>query len=310
MVGMAAHIFPGQGAQYVGMGKDLYENSAAAKGIFDRADKALGFSISALCFNGPEDKLKRTDICQLAIFTTSIAALEAFTAVEEGRGAARQLPGFVAGLSLGEYTALAAAGVLCFEDALSLVQARGRLMDKAAEAHPGKMAAIIGLDKDRVEDICRKTGIEIANLNCPGQVVVSGRARQMEEVKVELEKAGASKVVFLEVSGAFHSSLMKEASVELARHMDKCEFGEPKTRFISNVTAKPAAGAEEIRQNLVKQMYSPVLWEESVRFMAKEGVSRFYEIGPNRVLKGILRKIDPSLEVINIGKYMEAGNAA
>jgi len=304
---MVAYIFPGQGAQYVGMGRDLYERSIEARRVFDTADKTLGFSLSKLCFEGPDDKLKRTDICQVAIFTVSCAALEAFKARITTKDSYH--PAYMSGLSLGEYTALPATETLGLEEVLRLVRRRGELMEEAAKENPGSMAAVLGLDVETVRKVCVYSGVEIANLNCPGQIVISGRRELVQKAKVKLEEAGASKVIFLEVSGAFHCSLMKEASVKLAGEIEKYTFRIPKVPLVSNVTGRVQTSADEIKQNLVKQMYSSVLWESCIRFISAQGVKRFYEIGPGRTLKGILRKIDPSLEVINIERYGDIENA-
>ncbi|MFH1678002.1 MAG: ACP S-malonyltransferase [Candidatus Omnitrophota bacterium] len=294
---MIAFIFPGQGAQYVGMGKDLYEGFSEAREIFDKAQSVLGWDIKKRCFDGPEDMLKMTSICQPAILTVSTACLEVL------KPRINLAPNYTAGLSLGEYSALVASGVLLFEDALRLVRRRAELMEEAARMYPGKMAAIIGVDRDTVKNICLISGkVDIANLNCPGQVVISGEKDAIEKAKEIALQKGARKVIDLEVSGAFHSSLMWEAAMEFNSILEKqTPFEIPGVPVVSNVDARPKYKIIQITESLVKQIHSPVLWEDSVRFMIAQGVKKFFEIGPGRVLKGLIRKIDPAVEVINIG---------
>lgn len=307
---MVAFIFPGQGAQYVGMGKDLYETFKESKAVFDKADEVLGFSLSKLCFEGPQEELTRTQNCQPAILTASIAALQAFkTSVKCQVSSVK----YAAGLSLGEYSALLASGVLGLEDGLRLVRKRAELMEEAARRNPGKMAAILGLERGVLEAICKKSNAELANVNSPGQMVISGKTEAVEKAKnLALEK-GARRAIDLEVSGAFHSSLMKEAALEFKAFLEGFNLETGSIPVVSNVTAEPRYEAGEIREGLFKQIYSPVLWEDSVRFMAINGVKAFYEIGPGNVLKGLIRKIDSSLEVRNIESardILEVSNAA
>lgn len=299
---MLAYIFPGQGAQFVGMGGDLYENFSSAKGIFQKSDKALGFSISELCFNGPQEKLTLTENAQPAMLTVSIAALEALK--EYAKDSSYTLdfePKFVAGLSLGEYSALVAAGVLSFEEAVCLVKKRGQFMEEAAKNNPGKMLSIIGLDKEIVEGICKNSGCEIANLNCPGQIVISGKVAQIEEALELAKSKGAKHTVLLEVSGAFHCSLMKEAELKLAKEIRRLKFSLPKTSLVSNVTAKGEDEPQKIVDNLIKQVSSSTYWEDSIRFMVQEGVDCFLEIGSGTVLKGLNRRIVPDVKTLNLG---------
>lgn len=292
-----AFLFAGQGAQYIGMGKDLYGTFPESKAIFDQADEILGFSLSKLCFAGPLEELTQTQNCQPAIFTVSIAAFKAL--------AIYRLPftvTYAAGLSLGEYSALVATQALSFEDAVYLVRKRGEFMQEQAVKNPGKMLSIIGLDKAIVKQICLETGTQIANINCPGQIVISGGLKASQEAEIKAKECGAKSVMVLEVSGAFHSSLMKEASLKLAKELDRIEINTPRISVVSNVTAKPVNSALEIKDNLIKQVSSSVLWEDSMRFMLAEGITKFFEFGPGKILKGLLRRIEPKSEVINIEK--------
>lgn len=298
---MVAFIFPGQGSQYIGMGRDLYAAYPSSKEVFDKADKILGFPISRICFEGPMDVLTQTQNCQPAIFTASIAALSAFS----GQLSAVS---YTAGLSLGEYSALVASGALSFEDGLRLVKKRAELMEAATKKYPGKMSAVLGLGREELQGICLAAGAEIANLNCPAQVVITGRIEAVDKAKQLAQEKGAKRVIDLEVSGAFHSSLMKEAAQELNQQLKDYSILDAVVPVISNVTARSQEKSLEIRENMVKQVYSPVLWEDSVRYMACGGVKTFYEIGPGNILKGLIRKIDPSLEVINIGKAEDITN--
>ncbi len=305
MVERIAYIFPGQGAQYVGMGKDLYEKSPKAKQIFDMADNLLGFAISKLCFEGPMSELTQTKNCQLAILTASIAALR--TLEEEGKVVS---PVFAAGLSLGEYSALVASGAISFEDALLLVRDRAKFMTDSAEKNPGTMLAVIGLDGKIVDGLAKHAGVEIANRNCPGQIVVTGKKEGIDKFAKLADKEGAKRVIELVVSGAFHSTLMKEASLRLEERLRSTEFHLPRIDTLSNVTAKPFISVEDIRKNLALQVSSSVLWEDSVRYMVAGAVNKFLEIGPGRVLKGLLRKIDSSLEVVNVAGINDVSNFA
>lgn len=289
-----ALIFPGQGVQYPGMGKDLYEKSSAAKKIFDKADQILNISLSEICFQGCEEGLKTTNVCQPAILTMSIAALEAL------KESSQITPKFSAGLSLGEYSALVASGVLAFEDALNIVRKRGELMEVAAKQTQGKMASVLALDEKKVRDICKKNDCYIANLNCPGQIVISGKAQNIDAASQEAEAQGALKVIELAVSGAFHSPLMKTASDSLAKELDKYRFNSPKIDVVFNVTAGIEQNPEKIKDNLLKQVASSVLWEASMRLMLSQGVDAFIEVGPGKVLKGLMRRIEPSAPVYNI----------
>ncbi|MBM3246574.1 MAG: ACP S-malonyltransferase [Candidatus Omnitrophica bacterium] len=294
-----AYLFSGQGSQYVGMGKDLYETFAESKAVFDQADKALGFSLSQLCFAGPLEELTRTNNCQPAILTMSIAAWEAFKAVTSRKP---QAASYAAGLSLGEYSAQVASGALAFTDAVHLVRRRGEFMEEAAIKFPGRMASILGLDLAAVRKICQESKAEIANINCPGQIVISGGVAEIEKAAVLAQAAAAKRVILLETSGAFHSSLMKEASLKLAEEIEKVSISAPKIPVVANVSARPVTTVAEIKESLIKQVYSQVLWEDSMKFMLSQGVRDFIEFGPGKVLKGLMRRIDENGRVVNIEK--------
>lgn len=295
MVNKGCYIFPGQGSQYVGMGKDLYDNSPEAKAIFDQAENILpGLNLKKLCFEGPIEKLTQTANSQVAILVTSIAALKAL--------GSKFKPVCCAGLSLGEYSALVACGALEFQDAVKLVRRRGELMERSAENNPGAMASILGIGVEDLKEVCRESKAEIANLNCPGQIVISGRKEDVQKAMALARQKGAKKAILLNVSGPFHSSFMKEAAGEFKKELDKVKFSGPGTPIVSNVTADYEKGAEEIKENLVKQLYSPVRWEESIVKISRHETAcdAFFEIGPGKVLKGLLRRINPGLIVHNI----------
>ncbi len=290
------YLFAGQGSQYVGMGKDLYESFPESKAVFDKADKILGFSLSGLIFGGDPEMLKLTINSQPAILTASIAAFEAFKARTDVK------PAFMAGLSLGEYSALIASGSLTFEAGIKLVRKRAEIMDEAGRRYPGKMAAVLDLPLERVKDICLKSGAEIANLNAPGQIVISGKAEAVNAAKELCEQEGAKRVIELDVSGGFHSSLMFEASAELKHFLDSIPFSSPAVPVVSNYTATPQYELDQVLENLVYQMYSPVRWEDSMRFMLAQGIVKFFEFGPGEILKGLMRRIDSNAQVVNIEK--------
>jgi [acyl-carrier-protein] S-malonyltransferase len=294
-----AYVFPGQGSQWVGMGRDLYQNFDAAKAVFDQADEALGFPLSRLCFDGPEGELVQTVNAQPAIVTVSFACLEAARSV----GASWGLPpaSFVAGHSLGEYTALAAAGVLDFATTVYLARERGRLMHEAGQIVPGGMVAIIGLEEPPLAEVCEQTGTRIANINCPGQRVISGAKDNLTQA-VDLVKArGAARTILLQVSGAFHTPLMQPAIDGMAEIIATLSFSEPIVPIIGNTTAQPLTTAESVKQELLTQLSNCVQWQRSVEYMAAEGVSNFIEIGPGKVLAGLIKRIDKNVKILNIG---------
>lgn len=291
------YVFPGQGSQYVGMGKELYNAYPEAKEVFDKANQLLKFDLIKLCFEGPAEELTNTANSQVAILAHSVAALR----VLEKRG--RFLPKLALGLSLGEYGALIAAGAITFEDGLQLVRRRGEFMDQAAQKTPGKMVSILGMSVADVEALCKGIGgCEIANLNCPDQVVVSGKATNIELLAGLAKDKGAKRAILLEVSGAFHSSLMAPAKEKLEKEIEKVNFIQANYPVISNVTAEPTIDPVKIKENLIRQVNSRTLFEASIRYCMSQGFKNYVEIGPGSVCKGLLRKIDKSLEVINIEK--------
>ncbi|MCU0651201.1 MAG: ACP S-malonyltransferase [Candidatus Omnitrophica bacterium] len=299
-----AFLFAGQGSQYAGMGKDLYENFPEARQVFDKACEVLGIDLKKLAFEGPDQVLKPTNISQPAIVTMTIAAYEAFKKIHG------VVPVFCAGLSLGEYSALIASGSISFSEGISLIKKRGEIMEEAAKKHPGKMAAVIDLASDKLADICKNTGAQIANLNCPGQTVITGTADAVAKASAAAQEAGAKRVIQLEVSGGFHSSLMKEASLELEAVLNTINIKDAQIPVISNYTAQPQTDAKAIRADLVSQIYSSVRWEESMRCILAQGVTRFVEFGPGKVLKGLMRRIDPSAQVYSIEKKDDIINFA
>ena len=294
-----AILFPGQGAQRPGMCKELAETFPEAKAVFDRANEALGFDIARLCFEGPAKELNRTSLCQPALLTASIAALEAW---RSRGGGLRPVPS--AGLSLGEYTALVFAGALTFEDAVVLVHKRGQFMEEAGRENRGGMVALLGMDRERVADAVEAArahgAADVANLNCPGQIVASGSEAAMEWLLHNARSFGAQRAVALKVSGAFHSRLMAPASERLQQALAEVAVMQPRSPVVSNVTAKFIRTASEIRELLVRQLTSPVLWEDSMRFLLSMGIRRFVEVGPGRVLRGLMAKIDKNAATASI----------
>jgi len=293
-----AYIFPGQGAQYAGMGCDLHDSSDSAKAVFKQADEALGFPLSQLCFNGPDDELRQTINAQPAIVTISLALLSAIRNSEVGKNL--PAPAFVAGHSLGEYTALAAAGVVDFTTAIYLTRERGRLMHQAGLENPGGMAAIIGLDEASLADICTRSGTKIANFNCPGQLVISGDKDSLNRAMKLAEAKGARRVMPLQVSGAFHTHYMQPAADSLAEIIATISFAAPQVPIIANTTAGEITTAEMVKEELLSQLCNSVLWQRSIEYMINSGVSTFIEIGPGKVLSGLIKRINKDVKTINI----------
>ncbi len=289
-------LFPGQGAQFVGMGKDLYEQSPAAKAIYDKADQILGYSISQICFNGPEDQLTRTLYAQTGILVTSLAAL---AAVREKIPELQ--PAFAAGLSLGEFTALTASGAISFENALKLVQVRAEAMDLASKNNPGTMAFIMGLTLEQCTAIAKEAGCEVANLNAPDQTVLSGTVPTIEKACALATTQGAKRAMPLKVGGAFHSSLMGEAKARLEAALTNTPIQAPQCPFVPNVTAQCVSSPDEIRTLLAKQLTSSVRWVETLATAKNTGVTTYLELGPGKIIKGLARKCQPDLEVIPFG---------
>jgi [acyl-carrier-protein] S-malonyltransferase len=294
-MGKIAFIFPGQGSQTVGMGKDIAESDANARALFQAADERLGFSLSSLIFEGPQETLTLTYNAQPALLTTSIALLEK---VKEAGITAD----YVAGHSLGEYTALVAAGALSFADAVYAVRKRGEFMEEAVPAGAGTMAAVLGMDAAALEAVTNEVSaqgdpVQLANLNCPGQIVISGSKAGVEKAGQLAKERGAKRVIPLEVSGPFHSSLMKPAAGNLQEVLNGIAIHDAKIPVIANVTAEPVVKKEEISRLLIEQLYSPVRWEESVKTMIALGVDTFIEIGPGKVLSGLVKKIDRNVRV-------------
>lgn len=292
-----AFVFPGQGAQSVGMGKDLYENFRAARDVYDRADEILGFALSRLCFDGPEQELQQTRNTQPAIAVTSLALLKVAT---EQNPALLSKPAFVAGHSLGEYSALVAAGSLPFDDAIRLLRARGELMQQAGERNPGTMAAVLGLDIADCEDACREAGAEVCNINAPGQIVIGGRREAVVRALDYAKARGAVKVIPLTVSGAFHSSLMKPAAEGMVQHIATATVTDPAVPVIANCTGLPAKDGLALRHELIDQVCSPVRWSNTVDYLGAHGVDTFIEFGPGRVLTAIIKRMLRKSTCINV----------
>ncbi|MGG0029415.1 ACP S-malonyltransferase [Bacillus safensis subsp. osmophilus] len=293
-----AFLFPGQGSQKIGMGKDLFDQEAVSKAVFEEADNTLGFDLSSMIFEGDAEELTLTYNAQPALLTTSIAILKKFE--ESGIKA-----DYAAGHSLGEYTALVAAGALSFKDAVYAVRKRGELMNEAVPAGEGAMAAILGLDKAALIEVTKEVTesghlVELANLNCPGQIVISGTAKGVELASEKAKEKGAKRAIALEVSGPFHSALMKPAAEKFTDVLSKLDITDAKTPVISNVTADIVTSRDEIETKLIEQLYSPVRFEESVERLIDLGVTTFIEIGPGKVLSGLVKKVNRRLTTISV----------
>ena len=296
--GKIAFLFPGQGSQAVGMGLELYQQSPAARQVFEAVDEGLGARFSHLLFYGPEEELRQTINAQPAIMTVSLACLRA---MEEALGEdATPQPSFVAGHSLGEYTSLVAVGVLEAPDAVGLVRERGRLMQEASMRVPSGMAAIMNLDELVIEEICQQTGTELSNINAADQIVIAGEKLALARAMDLALARGARRVVPLQVSGAFHTRLMAPAREGMATALGQVHFSDPRVPIVANCDAKPITSAEALKEELLRQLCTSVKWRQSVTFMVDEGVSRFLEIGPGRVLTGLVKRVSQEVETANI----------
>ncbi len=291
-----AHVFPGQGTQRVGMGKEAYESSPAARKVFKQADDALGFKLSKLCFEGPENELDLTYNAQPAILTTSLACWKA--SEEKGEWKRTGAPQFAAGHSLGEYTTLVVANVVDFPYAVRMVWERGRAMHMAGAQFPGGMLAMLGADEATVARICQESGAEMANINCPGQIVISGTDEAISRASDIARKLGVRKIVPLKVSGAFHSLLMEPAIRDLNQVIMETPFRDPNIPIVANTSARPLEKAAELKEELLIQLCHCVQWQKSIEFMINSGISTFIEVGPGKVLTGLIKRIDANVSCL------------
>lgn len=290
-----AILFPGQGAQQVGMGRDLAERDPECRALFDAASEVLGYDLARICFDGPEAELTRSDHAQPAIFTVSVAAYAALR-----RAAPNRIFEAGAGLSSGEWTALHVAGVLSFEDTLRVLEARGRYMQKACEENNGAMLSVIGLTLDQLENICREADVELANLNSPEQTVLSGAAEHIERAEMLAKDAGAKRALRLNVAGAFHSRLMESAARQLGEFLETISFSGPEMTVVSNVTGTPFESVDDIKRRMVEQVRQSVRWVDGIRWMQAAGIGEYVECGPGRVLAGLVKRIDKQAVIHNI----------
>jgi len=296
---MKAYVFPGQGAQFVGMGKDLYEASPLAHDLFEKANDILGFRITDLMFEGTDEDLRQTKVTQPAVFLHSV--ISCMVAMENGE----PMPDCVAGHSLGEYSALVVAGALGFEDGLRLVSIRANAMQKACEMQQSTMAAVLRTEDEVVEEVCKSITDDVvvaANFNCPGQIVISGTVTGVEKAMAALTERGVKRMMLLKVGGAFHSPLMQPAAEELKKGILEAQFAQPKCPIYQNVNALPQTDPQQIQQNLIAQLTSPVRWTQTVRNMIADGTDAFVEYGPGKVLTGLIHKIDSEVEAVSTDK--------
>lgn len=301
-----AFVFPGQGAQYVGMGRDIYQTYDSAMAVFKQADEKLGYSLSKLCFNGPDDELRKTNNAQPAIVAVSLAILSIIRDLE---GAiSLPIPTFVAGHSLGEYTALAAAGVIDFATTIQLARERGCLMHQVGQENPGGMIAIIGLDEEIITEICRQTDTSIANINCPGQLVISGELDNLNKAFELVEAKGAHRIIPLQVSGAFHTQYMQSVADRLSEIISIIPFHTPEIPIVANTTANEITTPEMVRKELMSQLCNTVHWQQSIEYMIDKGVSTFIEIGPGKVLSGLIKRINKSVKTLSISDTDDINN--
>lgn len=298
MMTKKALLFPGQGAQYVSMGEEFASKYPEAKEVYNTADKVLGFKVSDICFYGPQEKLKKTAFTQPAVLTTSMACYKVFSEKS------RINPDYVSGHSLGEYTALVVAGSLKFEEAVKLVYKRGKFMEEAASNGKGCMAAILGLEVDIVEKICKESSkfgvVEPVNLNCPGQIVIAGEKEAVKDASKRAVENGARKALDLGVSGPFHSSLMLSAANKLAEELENIKFNDPEVPVVLNWSSNIALTSEDIKKGLVEQIKSPVLWDSCIRTLLKENTDSFIEVGPGKVLSGLVKNIKKEVNIYNV----------
>ncbi len=289
-----AFLYPGQGSQKVGMGKSFLENYSLARNIFQEANEILGFNLEKICLEGPEEELVKTSNLQPALLTVSWIA----TCFLKEKGV---FPQAVAGHSLGEYSAILAAGVVDFKTALRIVKERARVMHEETRKNEGGMAAVIGFDKENIVKMCKEIGeVEAVNFNCPGQIVISGKKQKISILAEELKKRGAKKVIVLPVSGAFHSYLMRSAARKFANFLDQFNFYNPTCKVVANVSGEYALSGEEIKKNLKLQMDHPVLWEKGMKLLIKDGFDTFIEVGPGKVLQGLIKRIDKKVKTMGV----------